>query len=196
MAEILGNVAPEGKILDYIDNTLRNDTPEEYVRQTIEKRLVNEHRYKRSQILVEFPIKVGSRRIRADIVVFPDENVEKNQDNVLMVIECKRESTDPNSKKDGIEQLKSYMSVCTSCKWGMWTNGKQKDVFLKTDGRGLPPFEEYNDIPSADGNLADVDRPKRVSLKNAYGDNLVFAFRTCHNHIYANDGLQKQPAFF
>ena len=35
-------VIPEGKICDYIDGKFRNDTPEEYVRQTIEKRLVNE----------------------------------------------------------------------------------------------------------------------------------------------------------
>ena len=37
-------VIPEGKICDYIDGKFRNDTPEEYVRQTIEKRLVNEHK--------------------------------------------------------------------------------------------------------------------------------------------------------
>jgi type I restriction enzyme M protein len=34
---------PDGKICDYIDGKFRNDTPEEYVRQTVEKRLVNEH---------------------------------------------------------------------------------------------------------------------------------------------------------
>ena len=55
---------------------------------------------------------------------------------------------------------------------------------------------DYNDIPSADGNLDDINRPKRTSLKNAYDDNLLFTFKTCHNHIYVNDGLQKQPAFF
>gem|GEM_PF-2596176 len=32
-------VIPEGKICDYVDGKFRNDTPEEYVRQTIEKRL-------------------------------------------------------------------------------------------------------------------------------------------------------------
>ena len=37
-------VIPEGKIRDYVDGTIRNDTPEEYVRQTVEKRLVNEHK--------------------------------------------------------------------------------------------------------------------------------------------------------
>lgn len=55
---------------------------------------------------------------------------------------------------------------------------------------------DYNDIPSADGNLDDINRPKRSGLKNAYDDNLLFVFKTCHNHIYVNDGLQKQPAFF
>lgn len=33
-------VIPEGKICDYVDGKFRNDTPEEYVRQTIEKRLI------------------------------------------------------------------------------------------------------------------------------------------------------------
>ncbi|MYB57710.1 MAG: type I restriction enzyme HsdR N-terminal domain-containing protein [Gemmatimonadetes bacterium] len=62
---------PDGKICDYIDDKFRRDTPEEYVRQTIEKRLVNEHKYKREQIKIEFGLKLGSRRPRADIVIFP-----------------------------------------------------------------------------------------------------------------------------
>lgn len=41
MAETKVIVIPEGKICDYIDGKFRNDTPEEYVRQTIEKRLIN-----------------------------------------------------------------------------------------------------------------------------------------------------------
>lgn len=49
-------VIPEGKICDYIDQKFRNDTPEEYVRQTIEKRLVNEHKYLPSQIRIEFTL--------------------------------------------------------------------------------------------------------------------------------------------
>jgi len=38
-------VTPEGKIRDYIYDTIRKETPEEYVRQTVEKRLVIEHKY-------------------------------------------------------------------------------------------------------------------------------------------------------
>ena len=43
-------VVPDGKICDYVDGKFRKDTPEEYVRQTIEKRLVNEHKYLTQQI--------------------------------------------------------------------------------------------------------------------------------------------------
>lgn len=186
---------PDGSIRDYVDGKPRKDTPEEYVRQTIEKRLINEHKYKREQIKIEFGLKLGSRRPRADIVVFPKDSPEMTQDQVWLIVECKKESIDHKNKKDGVDQLKSYMSVCPNCEWGMWTNGKYKEVLRKVRIEDRYEFQEYNDIPAADGSLDDVDRPKRNTLKKAYEDNLLMVFRTCHNHIY-NDGLQKQPAFF
>lgn len=79
----------------------------------------------------------------------------------------------------------------------MWTNGQHKEVFRKTiNDKGEITYLDYNDIPFADGSLEDVDRPKRETLKKAFEDNLLFVFKTCHNHIYVNEGLQKQPAFF
>ena len=192
---------PEGKIRDYVDGTIRNDTPEEYVRQTVEKRLVNEHKYPKENIAMEYPIQMGSRRNkRADIVIFPDvltEADKKDQHRIRIIIECKKEEVKPSDKDNGIEQLKSYMSVCNNCEWGMWTNGLHKTVFRKTvDENGHFDYAEYNDIPSADGTTDENDRPNRNTLKKAYDDNLLFVFRTCHNIIYINEGLQKQPAFF
>jgi type I restriction enzyme M protein len=190
-------VIPEGKICDYIDGKFRNDTPEEYVRQNIEKRLVNEHRYRKKRIAVEFTLHVGSRKPRADIVVFAADSPERTQEHVQVIIECKKEAVEPTARKDGIGQLQSYMSACPNCEWGMWTNGKQKEVFRKvTNEKGKIEFVEFNDIPSADGRVEDIDHPKRHTLKNAVEDNLLFVFKTCHNHIYVTDGLQKQPAFF
>lgn len=190
-------VIPEGKICDYIDGKFRNDTPEEYVRQTIEKRLVNEHKYLPSQIKIEYTLQVGSNKPRADIVVWDKDAPEQTQGTIKIIIECKKETVDARNAKDGIAQLQSYMSVCPNCEWGMWTNSIQKFVFKKSvDAAGNIAFMEYNDIPSADGNLDDVNRPSRKSLRNASDDNLLFVFKTCHNHIYVNDGLQKQPAFF
>lgn len=190
-------VIPEGKICDYVDGKFRNDTPEEYVRQTIEKRLVNEHKYLPKQIRIEYTLQLGSRKPRADIVIFDKDCGEQTQENIKIIIECKKEAVEARNAKDGVEQLKSYMSACPNCEWGMWTNGRQKEVYHKyVNDKGQIDFMDYNDIPSADGNLDDINRPKRTTLKNAYDDNLLFTFKTCHNHIYVNDGLQKQPAFF
>ena len=190
-------VIPEGKICDYIDGKFRNDTPEEYVRQTIEKRLVNEHGYATKQIKIEHTLQIGSSKKRADIVIFSKDCTAFVQESIKIIIECKSENVEPSSAKDGIGQLKSYMSACSNCEWGMWTNGKTKEVFHKViNEQKQIVFEDYNDIPSADGNLEDIDRPKRPTLKNASDDNLLFVFKTCHNSIYINDGLQKQPAFF
>jgi type I restriction enzyme M protein len=190
-------VIPEGKICDYIDGTFRDDTPEEYVRQTIEKRLVNEHKYPKGRIAVEFPIHVGSKTPRVDLVIFHSKKPDHKQENIYIIIECKKETSDPNHRNGGIGQLKSYMSACPNCEWGMWTNGKYKVVLRKVfNERGEIEFHDYNDIPSADGSVEDIDRPKRHLLKSAVEDNLLFVFKTCHNHIFANDGFQKPRAFF
>lgn len=195
MTELI--VIPEGKICDYIDGKFRNDTPEEYVRQNIEKRLVNEHNYPKDRIAIEFILNVGSGKPRADIVIFAADAPERTQEHIQVIIECKKESVLPTAKKDGVGQLQSYMAACPNCEWGMWTNGKHKEVFRKTvDEKGKIAFIDFNDIPSADGRLEDIDRPKRNTLKNAVEDNLLFVFKTCHNHIYVTDGMQKQPAFF
>lgn len=126
-------VIPDGKICDYIDGKFRNDTPEEYVRQTIEKRLVNEHKYLPEQIRIEYTLQVGSNKPRADIVIW-EKGADQTQGTIKLIIECKKETVDARNAKDGIAQLKSYMSVCPNCEWGMWTNSVQKYVytFLKS----------------------------------------------------------------
>lgn len=188
---------PDDKICDYVDGKFRNDTPEEYVRQTIEKRLINEHKYAASQIKIEYTMQLASSKKRADIVIFDKDCADQTQENIRIIIECKSEKIELTNAKDGVAQLKTYMSACSNCEWGMWTNGKQKEVCRKVvNEQGQIVFEDYNDIPSADGSLEDIDRPKRNTLKNASDDNLLFVFKTCHNYIYINDGLQKQPAFF
>ena len=191
---------PEGKLRDYIDGTIRPDTPEEYVRQTVEKRLINEHKYSKNQIKIERLVQMGSGKKRADIVIFPANSPDddmKDQDNIWLVIECKKEAIKPSDKKDGVAQMRSYMAACANCEWGMWTNGMHKEVWRKVKGEnGKYFFEEFNDIPSVDGTTDEHERPNRNTLIKAYEDNLLFTFKTCHNIIYVNEGLQKQPAFF
>ena len=67
----LAIIIQQGKVLDFIDGKMqRNETPEEYVRQEIAKSLVREYRYDKAHIEVEFTVKVGSRKPRADLVIF------------------------------------------------------------------------------------------------------------------------------
>lgn len=106
---------PDGKICDYIDGKFRNDTPEEYVRQTIEKRLIKEHKYSPSQVRIEYTLQLGSRKPRADIVVFDKECTDFKQENIRIIIECKKETVEARNAKEGIDQLKSYMSACSNC---------------------------------------------------------------------------------
>ena len=56
-------VVPDKKIRDYIDGKFRSDMPEEYVRQTIKRRLVDEHRYLPTQIAIEYAFRVGSKKL-------------------------------------------------------------------------------------------------------------------------------------
>jgi type I restriction enzyme M protein len=186
---------PDGKICDFIDEKIRNDTPEEYVRQNIERRMVLELGYARDQIAVEFPVKIGSGKHRVDIAIFA-EGAPHDQDNIEIIIECKRDSTEPSAKRDGVDQLKTYLSSCPNAQWGMWTNGRYKAVYRRIVVEGKTAWEEPNDIPAKDGDAEEVDRPTRNGLKFATADNLLFSFKICHNHIYVTDGMQKQPAFF
>ena len=111
MAETKVIVIPDGKICDYIDGKFRNDTPEEYVRQTIEKRLVNEHKYLPSQIRIEYTLQVGSNKPRADIVIWEKDAPEQTQATIKLIIECKKETVDARNAKDGIA---SYNLICLS----------------------------------------------------------------------------------
>lgn len=185
---------PEGQICDHIDGVFRKDTPEEFIRQTIEKRLVSELRYPRERIAVEFALKAGASRLRADLAVFADER--RAQENVILLVECKSARIAPGDRNEGVAQLKSYMSVCANCEWGMWTNGEHKEVWRKIRQNGKITLRECIDIPAVDGDAEQIDRPTHAGLRNAAEDNLLLVFRACHNHIYATDGLPKARAFF
>lgn len=147
--------------------------------------------------MVEHKIKVGSSSKRVDLAIFPKDCKNFDQEKIQIIIECKKENILPTDKKEGVSQLKAYMSSCVNCEWGMWTNGKEKEAFRKVvNTKGQIEFEDYIDIPSFGQDLKEIDRPKRDKQIKAVGDNLLFAFKKCHNIIYAHEGMQKQPAFF
>ena len=113
-------------------------------------------------------------------------------ENAIIVIECKRESIRPTDNDNGVEQLKSYIAACQNCRFGMWV-GSELQVWERTvNEQGGYEIETATDIPRF-GSQAPV--PLRFSELVPAEDELVSVFRRCHDYIYGNQGLQKEPAF-
>ncbi|MHB8770510.1 MAG: N-6 DNA methylase [Syntrophales bacterium] len=194
--QIAGIIVEQGKLLDFIDgSTQRRETPEEYVRQEIAKSLVREYLYSKSLIEVEFVLRVGSRKPRADLVIFTPDGPHI-QENAQLIVECKASSIKAADKKDGVGQLQSYMAVCPNVRYGMWTNGIERFCYRRISKDGTVTVEEVPDIPEFGKGDEAAERPRFDQLKPATSDALLFAFRRCHNYIAGNQGLQKPQAFW
>lgn len=186
---------PEGKIVDFLTKRFVNDTPEEYVRQNIEKALIRQYNYPVKDCEPEVSIKVGSANKRVDVVVI-EAGYSHKQEHAYILIETKKAKTNPHGKKDGIEQLKSYMAACLNAKFGLWTNGDERYCFSKRENGGVFIYEEIPEIPSCGQTEAEIYIPERKNLQIATADNLLFAFRRCHNYIAGNAGMHKTDAFW
>lgn len=186
---------PEGKIADFLTGKIVRDTPEEYVRQNLEKALVRQYKYAPSDCVPEFRISMGSARPRVDIIVFK-LGEPHTQENAYVLFETKKPGTSSQGKNDGIGQLLSYMAACSNAQYGVWSNGDERFCFARRESRGRVDFEPIIDIPSAGQSEADALRPQRKNLMPATGDNLLFAFRRAHNYIAAHEGMQKPEAFW
>jgi len=192
----LAIIIQQGKVLDFIDGkTQRNETPEEYVRQEIAKSLVREYRYEKASVEVEFTIRVGSRKPRADLVIFPP-GTDHIQEHALIIVECKASTVRSADKKDGVGQLQSYMAASPNVSYGMWTNGIERFCYRRVVKAGTVNIDEVPDLPAFGRGEEEEDRPRFDQLKAATSDALLFAFRRCHNYIAGNQGLQKPQAFW
>jgi type I restriction enzyme M protein len=125
-------------IKDYATGKTLIEGPEEIeARQVFERRLVEEYGYSKSEVEINYEIQKGSQKIGpADIVVF--RNALKNPDNLYIIVETKR-----MSRKDGIEQLKSYLAPSTAT-FGIWFNGKETEYLIKLDK--APYFKSIRNI--------------------------------------------------
>jgi type I restriction enzyme M protein len=178
--------AKEGYVRDFLTNRLTRLTPEEQVRQIMLMRLIQEFEYPKDWIKTEFGIQKGSKRIGpADIVVFKDEK-SKDQENIWIIVETKRKE-----RSDGIEQLKSYLAPCLNAKFGIWFNGNDITYIEVVREGDKFKFKDVLKIPKCGETT--IHLPEKKDLKPA--PELKSIFETCHNYIYANEGLLKEKVF-
>lgn len=123
--------------------------PEELVRQFILNKLIDDLGYPESRIQVEVPIQMGSavHPKPADIVVFGDDARTQH----WMTIEVKKPQ-----RKDGLEQLKSYMNASGSV-FGYWSNGADETFLLRSDPNDFS--KPIWRLPRYGETLDDVDEP-------------------------------------
>ena len=187
-------LVPSGKIRCYVHpDVLRNDTPEEHVRQRVARSLLEEYGYEREDLHCEFPIKMGSgKRKRVDIAIF-HAGTEHRQENIFIIVEAKQEAIRPTDRKEGVDQLKSYMSACVNAKWGLWVASEMQAFERTVDSKGNYDFPEATDIP-----LKGENEPKRLQFSELVPatEGLRGTFKRCHNYLHVNGNLAKEKAFF
>ena len=189
-------IVQQGKLLDFIDCiTQRGETPEEYVRQEIAKSIVREYRYAKLDIEVEFVLRIGTRKPRADLVIFAPQ-AKHHQEHAHIIIECKASTIKSTDKKDGVGQLQSYMAACPNVEYGMWTNGLERFCYRRLVKDGKVIVDDVPDLPEFGKGDEETERPRFDQLKPATSDALLFAFRRCHNYIAGNQGMNKPQAFW
>jgi type I restriction enzyme M protein len=159
--------------------------PEELVRQHVLRELINDLGYERAAIRVEVPVVMGStvHDKPADIIVYTDQTRTVEH----LVVELKKPA-----RKDGIEQLKSYMNA-TGAPFGWWTNGSDNQFLLRTD----PNIFSWRltRAPAAGEGIADIDEPLTKSDLRPVSD-LVDLLQACEDEILAHQSVDTFDELF
>ena len=168
------------------DKPVTSSAPEERVRQDTEKWLVSELNYARENIDIEYRIRVGSKWLKADIVVFNCERasgLDQHKD-IVGIVECKRSSIE-----EAEEQLKSYMAVSSSCEWGVATtkDANARQFYQRLQGGGI---ERIHAIPLSGMSVDQAVRLKKSDLRPA--NNLKLRFKSILYHLYSNTNIQSR----
>lgn len=180
---------PEHHLVCYITGQLRKDTPEEQVRQEWARKLVEEYGYPKEDLGIEVTIPMGTRRPRADLVIY-EHGKPHEIENIRVIVEAKREDVKASDKKKGVEQLKSYLAACPNARWGLWV-GAERQAFQVVARNGDRIVEPTTDIPRFG-----EKSPRRLTFKDLKpAEGLKRELRRIHNYIYANQGLPKEQAF-
>lgn len=126
--------------------------PEEIVRQLWVYKLMTNYKYGKDEIGLEVPVNFGTEvgTKAADIVVYTDDVKETPK----IIIECKKPK-----RKDGIEQLKSYMNA-KGAPVAVWSNGQDSIILYRPYPNNYE--DTLSDIPAKGQEPKDVLNKKRT----------------------------------
>jgi type I restriction enzyme M protein len=175
----------EGFIFDFISGNEIKSTPEEIqATQIFSKRLVDEYEYPKDNIQTRpqyfvrrTPSDESKKEYPVDIAIFKGKG--RAESDLIGLVECKKKT-----RKDGLEQLKLYMDMCSSVVWGVWFNGDEQINLQKIKKDGDLLYREIPNIPKKDQRIEDIGKYKRKDLKPA--KDLKSHFKVINNYLYGN----------
>lgn len=170
--------------------------PEEKVRQTYIKRLVDSYGYTISQMDQEIQVSNSQRgqgAARADIVIWRSKEDKEANKCPLIVVECKAESV--TIHKEDYYQGMNYASWAHA-DFFVTTNLKETRIFKVVKGQIPDKLDEIVDIPDSKqaDNQKEVDKLLKQTKAFTRDEFSKLLFK-CHNIIRNNDKLSPEAAF-
>ena len=186
---------PDGKIADYITGKWVKETEQEQVRQNFERTLVEEYEYPESDIRVDFSIKIWDgdkqKTKKAPLAVM---QAGKEEPYVLILITAPK--ANPTDKSGGASELEQWLVDIPTAEYGCWTNGIENIFFQKKKTKFETDVFPVNDFPRFGEDASSIYTTDRSRLRVATGNNLLYAFKRCHDYIHANQGGSKEQIFW
>ena len=167
--------------------------PEEEVRQEYEAILHDNYDYDYAQMDIEVLIQRGEKHSKknkddeaADIVIYKtmDKGKRNQSKDILGIVETKRPT-----KREGIKQLKSYMSA-TCCLWGVWTNGEEIEYVYRDTSTGELKSDYIFQIPGRGETFDYIETLRKENLKPVR--NLKPIFRRIYYTLYSNTNISRK----
>ncbi len=186
---------PDGKIADFITGKWVKETEQEQVRQNFERTLVEEYEYPTSDIQVDFAIKIWDgdkqKTKKSPLVVMKPGTEEPF---VLILIAASK--ANPTDKTNGATDLEQWLVDISTAEYGCWTNGIENIFFQKKKTKFETDVFPVNDFPRYGEDASSIYTTDRRRLRIATGNNLLYAFKRCHDYIHANQGGSKESIFW
>lgn len=160
--------------------------PEEIVRQLWVYKLIHQYGYNKDEIdletSVQFGTEIGTKA--ADIIVYTDNTKETPK----IIVECKKPK-----RKDGIEQLKSYMNA-KGAPVAVWSNGSDSIILYR------PYPKEFDDtlfdIPKRGQEPKDVLETKKTLLQLKKDFNFKRIIQDLEELVLADSGKDEFNEIF
>lgn len=186
---------PDGKIADYITGKWVKENEQEQIRQNFERTLVEEYEYRSTDIRVDFAIKVweaDKQKVKKTPLVVMHDGQEEPY--ILILIASPK--ANPTDRVSGAADLEQWLVDVATAEYGCWTNGIESIFFQKKKTKFETDIFPVNDFPRFGEDATSIYTTDRRRLRVATGNNLLYAFKRCHDYIHANQGGSKEQIFW